>query len=123
MTSITVTARKWAHGWELEIDPAHHTQVATLDKAARQVRDYLDTEDPATDHSGWAVDVIPDLGALSERIAEARKATQAAADASRAAAQESREVVHQLREAGYSVTDSAAILGVSRGRVSQLAHL
>ncbi|MPM38582.1 hypothetical protein SDC9_85211 [bioreactor metagenome] len=34
----------------------------------------------------------------------------------------SREVVRHLREAGHSVTDSAAILGVSRGRISQLVR-
>lgn len=43
MTEITATARKWDHGWELWLDGEAATQVATLDKAEQQVRDYLDT--------------------------------------------------------------------------------
>jgi transcriptional regulator with XRE-family HTH domain len=39
------------------------------------------------------------------------------------AAAESREVAKALREdAGLSVTDSAVVMGVSRGRISQLTH-
>jgi hypothetical protein len=119
--NATVIARPWAHGWELEIDADHHTQVSTLDKAVSQVRDYLDTEEPDIDHSDWNIAVVPDLGPLGDQVLAARKATEAAAEASRAAAKRSRAAVRLLREAGYSVTDSAVILGVSRGRVSQLA--
>jgi len=32
----------------------------------------------------------------------------------------SRTIARKLRAAGFSVTDTAAIMGVSRGRVSQL---
>lgn len=118
--NTTVTARRWARGWELEIDADHHTQVVTLDKAVSQVRDYLDTEDPTVDHSDWTVTVHPDLGDLGLDVAQVRQATEDAAAASRAAAKRSRDAVRCLRQAGYSVTDSAIILGVSRGRVSQL---
>jgi len=39
------------------------------------------------------------------------------------AAAESREVAKALREdAGLSVTDAAVVMGVSRGRISQLTH-
>jgi len=44
-----------------------------------------------------------------------------AAEVSRRAAINSRATVPTLRAHGYSVTDTAAIMGVSRGRVSQLA--
>ncbi len=117
---ITAQARRWAHGWELWLDGEASTQVATLDKAAQQVRDYLDTVDPDVDHSDWTIDVTADLGGIEDQVREARAATRAAADAQEIAAVRSREVARQLREAGLSVTDSAAILGVSRGRVSQL---
>ncbi|MEN0072508.1 MAG: antitoxin HicB [Propionicimonas sp.] len=122
MNTITVTARRWEHGWELEIDPDHHTQVTTLDKAAGQVIDYLDTVDPDTDHSDWQIGVIPQIGELGVEVTLARQATETAAAASRAAAKRSREAARRLRDAGYSVTDSAVILGVSRGRVSQLVN-
>ncbi|PRB12921.1 antitoxin HicB [Microbacterium sp. MYb62] len=117
---ITATARKWEHGWELWLDGEAATQIATLDKAEQQVRDYLDTEEPDVDHSAWNITVVPDIGPLGDEVAAAHIATENAIAASAAAAAESRRVVRHLREAGFSVTDSAAILGVSRGRVSQL---
>ena len=122
MNRITATAYKWEHGWELWIDGEPATQVATLDKAVQQVRDYLDTEDPDTDHSDWQITATPDIGSIGAEVAAAREATQSAAVATKAAADQARAVARHLREAGYSVTDSAAILGVSRGRVSQLIH-
>lgn len=118
--NITTTAHRWEHGWELWLDGEPATQVTTLDQAAEQVRDYLDTIRPETDHSEWEVAVVPDLGDLGNRVQAAREATAAAATAQEEAARRSREVAKALREAGLSVTDSATILGVSRGRVSQL---
>lgn len=66
------------------------------------------------------VQVIVELGDLGrevvtarERVAEAQRAQKEAAELSRAAAQ-------HLREAGLSVSDSAFVMGLSRGRVSQL---
>ena len=59
MTDITVTAVKWDGGWELWSGDDCWTQVANLDRAAQQVKDYLDTVDPDTDHSTWSVAVIP----------------------------------------------------------------
>lgn len=118
--NITTTAHRWEHGWELWLDGEPATQVTTLDQAAQQVRDYLDTVDPDTDHSDWAVTIEPALGTLWEHVRAAREATAAAAQAQEDAARQAREVARELRAAGLSVTDSAAILGVSRGRVSQL---
>ncbi|MFT3898747.1 MAG: antitoxin HicB [Gordonia sp. (in: high G+C Gram-positive bacteria)] len=117
---VTATARRWDRGWELWIDGEAATQVATLDRAAAQVRDYLDTIDPSADHSTWEIEVVPEIGDLGNAVKEARAATEQASTATIDAAAKSREVARRLRAAGYSVTDSAAILGVSRGRVSQL---
>lgn len=121
MSSIAVTARRWDHGWELEIDADHITQVRTLDRAPQQVRDYLDTLDPTTDHSGLEVRVTADLGSLSDQVAAARAAAIDASERQRAAAQQSRDVVAALRAQRLSGADIAAILGVTRSRVSQLA--
>lgn len=120
MTHINVTARRWEHGWELILGEEDATQVRTLDKATQQVRDYLDTLDPDTDHSEWDIVVTPDLGSLGDRVRAVRDATAAAARAQEEAAAQAREVARALRAEGLSVTDSAAVLGVSRGRVSQL---
>ncbi|MDR1768747.1 MAG: antitoxin HicB [Propionibacteriaceae bacterium] len=119
---LVVTARRWERGWELWIDEHHVTQSRTLADAEQQVRDYLDTDDPVVDHNGWQIAVVPDIGPLSDEVAQARRATELAARSAQSAAKQSRETVRHLRSAGYSVTDSAIILGVSRGRVSQLAN-
>lgn len=122
MTTITITAKRWSGGWELWHGDDVWTQVATLDRAEQQVRDYLDTVDGGTDHDGWTIDVVPEIGHLGDEVAVARQATADAAAATEAAARQARRVARHLREAGYSVTDSAAILGISRGRVSQLVN-
>lgn len=119
--NITVTARRWEGGWELWIDEDHVTQSSTLADAEQQVRDYLDSDDDTVNHDDWVITIVPDIGALADEVAAAREATALAATAVEEAAERSRATARRLREAGYSVTDSAAILGVSRGRVSQLA--
>ena len=117
----TVRAKHWKRGWELHIDEIGVTQVRTLATADQQVRDYLESllEIDATDVT---IDVVPELGDLTARAAAAREATEAAAIAQREAAAQARTVVTELRKAGLSVADVAAVLGVSRGRISQLAH-
>ncbi|MGO3153912.1 MAG: antitoxin HicB [Galactobacter sp.] len=117
---ISVHAQKWSDGWDLIIDDDNATSVRHLSDAADQVRDYLDTLDPDTDHGTVQIDVIPDIGTLSVQIRESRKATADAAAAQEQAAAQTRTVARQLREEGFSVSDSATLLGVSRGRVSQL---
>ncbi|WP_030148638.1 hypothetical protein [Mycetocola saprophilus] len=122
MAEIVVTARRWERGWELEIDAQNATQVRTLDRAVQQVRDYLDTLDPETDHSSLEIRIVPDLGALSELVREAQAAKQDAEARQLAAARQSREVAAALHAENLSGGDIAAILGVSRGRVSQLIN-
>lgn len=125
-TSIDVTATRWSGGWELAIDDDPITQVRHLEDAPQQVRDYLDTEDPTTDHSDVIVEVHVDLGEdldedLGERIESSRAAAREAHERQVEAAKQVRTVVRTLRANSVSVADVATILGVSRGRVSQLA--
>lgn len=120
--NITVTASRWKHGWELSLDGTVVTQVSTLEKAAQQVRDYLDTVEPDVDHNDWQITVVPQIGDLWERVTAARSATLQAQELQEKAARDSRIVARELRASGISVTDAAVILGVSRGRVSQLAN-
>ena len=119
--TVKVEARRWKGGWELWLDGEPITQVRVLAHAPNQVRDYLDTVAPDVDHKGWNVEVTPVLGGLGAEVAAAKAATQAAANAQAEAAAHTRKVVADLRGAGVSVTDCAFILGVSRGRISQLA--
>jgi len=60
MSDVTVTASRWALGWQLVIQGVGATQVRTLARAQQQVRDYLDTVDPSMDHSECVVHVMPD---------------------------------------------------------------
>jgi DNA-directed RNA polymerase specialized sigma24 family protein len=53
-------------------------------------------------------------------VRRAKKASKAAAAAQLEAGQRMREVVRKLRAQGLSVADTACVLGVSKGRVSQL---
>lgn len=120
MSTYTVTAVRWSRGWELHIEGEGVTQVRTLDQATEQVRDYLTTVHQA-DFSEASIRVTADLGGLEHQVAQARLETQRAAELQRTAADHSRAVAYALRhDHGLSVTDTAAVLGVSRGRVSQL---
>jgi DNA-directed RNA polymerase specialized sigma subunit len=114
-----VRAKHWAGGWELHIDQVGVTQVRTLDRAERQVRDYLETL-LDLDVSDAVVKVIPDLGGLEEQVRKAKEQSRAAEAAQRKAAQETRKVAVSLRNKGLSVSDTAKVMGVSRGRISQL---
>ena len=116
----TVTAKRWEHGWELHIGDVGVTQSRTLgSEAERMVRDYLRLDHHA-DAETADIDIVPELGDLGEAARRARCHTREAAEAQRDAAREARDVARQLRAEGLSVTDTAAVLGVSRGRVSQL---
>ena len=119
-TTYNVPAKRWKHGWELHIDGVGVTQSRTLDTAERMVRDYIETLTD-TDVSGDAVVIVPELGALDGELTTVREQL-AAADRQQQEARDSyRALAADLRAAGLSVSDTATILGVSRGRVSQLS--
>ncbi len=119
MSIYRVRAKRWEHGWELHIDGVGVTQSRTLDGAGRMVRDYIGSL-TGRDASGDVVEIRPDLGGLEDKAAAVREWVERAQRESREAAAESRKVARELREAGLSVSDAAAVLGVSRGRISQL---
>lgn len=119
MTSYEVAARRWEHGWELHIAGVGVTQSRTLAAAEGIVRDYLATLHEV-DIGDATVVVTPVLGDLGERARQVRDRTRAVQEAQRDAARDAREVARALRAEGLSITDTAAVLGVSRGRVSQL---
>lgn len=122
MSTYTVVAKPWEHGWELHIAGEGVTQVRTLDKALAQVRSYLETLHDTDLHHLTAddIDLQVDI-AHADLVQRARDNSRHAAELQVQASREMREAAHRLREDGFSVTDTAAILGVSRGRISQLA--
>lgn len=120
MNTINVTARRWAGGWELEIDENNITQVRNLAHAHQQVTDYLDTIDPDTDHGEWQINIVPDLGKVTIEIREAKEANARAVELQARAARANRKVVKDLRSQNLSLAEVATVLNISKGRVSQL---
>ena len=120
ITNVNVTATRWKLGWELELDRGGVTQVRTLANATQQILDYLDTVEPDVDHADCNITVIPAIGPALDAVREAKAATESAQVATKQAARQMREAARGLREQGLSVADTAAIMGLSRGRVSQL---
>jgi len=114
-----VTAKRWEHGWELHIDGIGVTQSRLLSDAEAMVRDYLATDD-ISDAETAEVTISPDLGGLEDLIHAVRAQTEGAQVAQQEAARAARNLVTQLRQAGLSVADTATILGVTKGRISQL---
>lgn len=119
MKRYNVRAERWAEGWELHIDGLGVTQVRTLDRAHQQVADYVETVTDSDEEI--EITLSFELGGLEDKVAEARRMAEEAARLQAEAAALTRVVVHALRDDQHlSVTDTAAVLGVSRGRVSQL---
>jgi DNA-directed RNA polymerase specialized sigma24 family protein len=120
VSTYTVRAKRWKHGWELHVDGVGVTQSRNLDGAEQMVRDYIETlteHDTADD----AVLIRPEVGnGLDEEAEAARAAVTQAEHALRAAAARSRQIARRLRDEGLSGRDIAAILHVSAQRVSQL---
>jgi hypothetical protein len=120
MSTYSVHARRWAHGWELHIDGIGVTQSRNLDGAEQMVRDYIESL-TGRDTSGDVVMIKPEVGdGLDEATRAAREAVTAADRAVREAAAQSRKAARDLKDAGLSGRDIAAILRVSAQRVSQL---
>lgn len=117
--TFTARARRWKHGWELHVDGVGVTQVRVLERARDQVCDLIETMTDARPEAS-AVELVLDMGDLGARLHDVRAMTREAADLQHRAASASRAVVADLRAAHLSVSDIATVLGVSRGRVSQL---
>lgn len=120
MSTHSVHARRWAHGWELHIDGVGVTQSRNLDGAEQMVRDYIESL-TGRDTSSDEITIKPEVGdGLDEATQAAREAVTAADRAVREAALQSRKAARDLKDAGLSGRDIAAILRVSSQRVSQL---
>lgn len=119
MTTLNIAARRWSGGWELWNGEDCWTQVQHLADARQQVVDYLDTVEEDVDHSDWDITITPDIASAAQ-VKAARVATEQASQLQKEAATAWREAALALRAEGLTVSDTAAIMGVSRGRVSQL---
>ncbi len=123
MTTYTVHAKRWAHGWELHIEGVGVTQSRSLAKARETVRDYIET---LTDTDLGPDDRIllrdDDLGDLNAEIEQVRNLTREAEDMQRRSADRARALAQELRRQGLSGAETAVVLDVSPQRVSQLLN-
>lgn len=119
MTGYNVKAERAGDLWELHIEGIGVTQTHTLGDAERMVRDYLHL-DGHPDALTGPVNIWLELDGLQDEVEESKRATANAIELQMAAAENSRRIARKLRERGLSVSDTAHVLGVSRGRVSQL---
>lgn len=118
VNDCTARARRWAEGWELHIDGMGVTQSRTLASAERQVADYVET---LTGVRPNQVSITVEGLRRQQRAARAaHRATARAEELQRSAAAANRSVARELRDAGLSVSDTAYLMGFSRGRISQL---
>lgn len=123
-TRYTVTAERGSDPgvWVFQCReyPGAISQSRRLSDAAQLMAEaigFVAEVDPAT----VQIDLIPVLpGALGEEVRQARAAVADFEQRQRAIAEVSRHVARRLREAGLSGADTAAVLGVSPQRVSQL---
>lgn len=119
-TTYTVTATPWEHGWELHVDDVGVTQVANLANAHAQVRDYIETE-LERDLTDTRIVIVYDLeGNLAKEAAAVKAAADKVASETVEVAARTREVVKRMKRSGISQSDIAVVMGVSKGRVSQL---
>ena len=117
-----VVAKRWRRGWELHIAGIGVTQSRTLADAEDMARDYI-SSDLDIDESSFEVRVTPEVGdGVDQKVERTREEINAAALAQAKAAESSRALVSELRELGLSGKDTAAVLGISPQRVSQLAR-
>lgn len=117
---VNVTRTEYAHtaGWP---STCWTSQSRTLAAADQTVRDYLSTmyDIDATDA---AIHLEPNLRGLEHDVELARSDMVQAQASVAEAADKMRKIVWRLRQDGYSVRDTATILGVATGRASQLTH-
>lgn len=116
-----VTAHQWEHGWELHVDGLGVTQVSALDKADRQVREYICTVLDLDEYDGRVV-IVPEVGAIADTIRTMHELTDSIAELQAKSSATRNEAVQQMRAFGLSDADIAGALGVSKGRVSQIVN-
>jgi hypothetical protein len=117
-----VVAKRWRRGWELHIAGVGVTQARTLAEAEGMARDFIALDLDVAEDS-FEVRVVAEVGdGLDERVRRTREEIGAAALAQTRAAESSRALVSELKGLGLSGKDTAAVLGITPQRVSQLAR-
>lgn len=124
--AITATASRSDGWWSVVVEiPGHtsYTQGRTLREARRMAEDVVrlwgeELDDPTLGAKDIEFEVA---GAQKELVNDYLAAREAEEKASAAAQVKQLSTVAKLRSQGLSVQDVADLLGISKGRVSQLA--
>lgn len=119
MKTYVARAKRWDRGWEIHVDNVGVTQVRSLDRAAEFACELVEImTGKAIDLEQIVLHVSPE--SINAKVRRAREKTRHAQEAQMQAAQFTREVVAELRGQGLSPADIAGLMGISRGRVTQL---
>lgn len=113
-------AVRWEKGWEVHIEGVGVTQSHTLAGTEQAARDYISSLYDLADNADFEVAVTPRLGEIAELVQTAKAKRKEADEANSAAAAAVRLVAAKLLAKGLSTADAATVLGVTKGRVSQL---
>lgn len=119
VTTYHAKAVHWSGGWELHVHGVGVTQVRSLAKAEQQVRDLVETM-TGEDATSAEVVIAAELDGLEVAAQKAKRAAERAARDQVQAAKDARRVARALRAKGLSVSDTATVMQLSRGRISQL---
>lgn len=126
MEAVAATVTRSDGWWAVEVPingATHYTQGRTLTEARKMAEDvvriWADEIDSDTLRSATVIlDIVGAERDLTDAVA---KAQEAADDLARAARSAQRKVVADLRAQGLTTQDIADLMGITKGRVSQLA--
>lgn len=119
MRTYTAHAKRWDRGWEIHVNSVGVTQVRSLDRAIESACDLVEImTGKVITQKQVILEIHPK--SINERVRRAREKTQRAQEAQVQAAQFTREVISELRNEGLSPADIAGLMGITRGRVTQL---
>jgi len=119
MKTYVARARRWDRGWEIHVDNVGVTQVRSLDRAVDFACELVEImTGKAIEPEQIVLHVSPE--SINTKVRRAREKTRQAQEAQIQAAQFTRDVVAELRSQGLSPADIAGLMGISRGRVTQL---
>jgi CRP-like cAMP-binding protein len=118
MSAYTATATREGRWWVVDVAGIGVTQSRTLAEAHTWAQGLVEAVTGEAGADVFITPLLPD-GTL-DRVRNAQTLTARADAELRAAAEEIREATRNLLQTGMSQQDVAAILGVSRQRVSQL---
>ncbi|MDD7384065.1 MAG: hypothetical protein SPI12_06980 [Actinomycetaceae bacterium] len=127
MNTIDAQVQRVGKWWAVEL-PIHghvkHTQGRTLTQAQHMVEDLRDIwaeelHDSQLAATPVTLHIVGEAGHAAQAVNSAKKTADDAAAQARAA---QHDAVRSLLNAGITMTDIGKILGLTKGRISQLAR-